>query len=675
MKNLLFSTALIVLFSFTCVLGQSNNNLKTDSLVQLLNASKTGNKERIQLLGKISNSFINTNPAESIKYGEEGLKLAATEHDTIRASFMYTLAIAYGRTGNFIRQFELSKQAMEIYKVTNNQRQLTRVMSALAMAYYNLGNFESSLKVQLEVLKIREKQNDFKGLVGTFNNLGIVYQRLNQIDDAIESYNKALEYITHEKLDFLKGPVLNNLGSLYTGKKEFRMALACLDEAFKLHSQSSNYEGLINTHINYGVLYTAIDEIGKATENYEKAHEISKMIGDRHGIAVSALNLSVSYREAGDYRQAAKYADISLDISVPERFRDIEMDGYQSMANLNYESGNFKEAFNFYKKYSNLKDSLFSEEANENMSKMRALYEADKKEQMNILLSRQLEVKQLQLDRRQRTIYFVVIIMVGFLILLASVYKLYLQNKKSLKKELELNRLISRFVSTVSHEFRTPLSGISSSVQLLRDYGTELPVEEQKKLFQRIGDSITGLKSMLDDVNIIDKGQSGRLGNKASKFSFDDYCNEIISNSLVSEPAGNKVKVCYEGKVGVICTDRELVGHVITNIISNAVKYTGQNGEVCVYPRIVNGNLKISVTDNGRGIPEEDLPYVYNDFYRGSNVEAIPGTGLGMSIVKTALNTLGGAISLSSKVGEGTSVEVSIPCEVVTESATVTNIL
>lgn len=663
MKQIL--SLLLLSFSFLTITAQTQEPATIDSLKDVL--STVQGDERIILLEKLGNAMLNVNPYESVNYAEEGLKLTAEKHDSVKAGFIYTLSIAYGRVGNVTKQLELGKEAVGIYEKIHDEKRQTKAMSAVAMAYYNLGNYESSLRVQLAVLRIRERLKDNKGLAGTYNNLGIVYQRLNQTDEAIKSYEQALKYIENEKLEYLKGPVLNNLGSLYTHRGKYDEAMKALDNAFSLHRKNADNEGLLNTYINYGVLYTSLNNTDKAMQNYQAAYKISMETNDMHGLAITSLNLGVINNQLKKYQIAEDYVYNSLKISKENGFRDIEMDDYQNLASVYQNMGDYKQAYEYHVKYSKLKDSLFTQQASENMSKMRAAYEADKKEQDNILLNQQLEFKQLQLDRRQTTIYFAVILLLAFIVLTVSLYKLYLQKKKALSKELEMNRLISRFVSTVSHEFRTPLTGISSSVQLLRDFGNELDKKDQEKLFTKLNNSISELKSMLDDVTILDKGQSNRLTIRNDNFIFEEFCDETVRDILLSVDADHNIPVSYEGTVGGITTDRELLRHILSNIISNAIKYTDKGGEVRIISGIEETNLKIQVIDEGRGIPAEDLPYVFNDFYRGSNTGNIPGTGLGMSIVKTTLQALNGSIDLKSEPGKGTTVSVTIPGVVSTE--------
>lgn len=654
----------LIFIMFGKVSAQPLGNQHIDSMVSMLPSADINQK--VSLLQDLGNAMLNTDPAKSIEYAEQGLKLSSAMHDSIRVGFLYTLSMAYGRTGNMTQQLTLGRQAVDIYIRLHDEKRATKAMSLLAMAFYNLGNFEASLRMQLEVLRIRERLLDNKGLAGTWNNLGIVYQRLNQTDDAIKSYEQALTYIDSEKIDYLRGPVLNNLGSLYSSKGKYDEAARALNSAMELHEKMGDTEGLLNTYINFGVLYTNLGKINKAIENYNLAYEISRKSGNRHGVAVTTLNLGVINNQIRNYKEAEKQLLESISISVHEGFRDIEMDGYQNLAGLYNETGEYKKAYEYHIKYSALKDSLFTEEASENMTKMRALYEADKKEQDNILLNQQLEFKQLQLDRRQVTIYLAIFLLFAFLVLSASLYKLYRQNRKALTRELEMNRLISRFVSTVSHEFRTPLAGISSSMQLLRDYKLDLDPKEQERLYGKISDSISHLKSMLDDVTLLEKEQSDRLTLRNESFIFESFCDEVIRDTLAAIPSQYTASVTYEGNVGNIISDKEMMRHVLSNIISNAVKYSDVNGEVKVSATCTGQSLTVEVIDNGRGIPEEDMPYLYNDFYRGSNVEGVPGTGLGMSIVKTSLKKLNGSIELSSVPDEGTTVKVSIPDVLVT---------
>lgn len=641
--------------------SEASGQQRIDSLINALPYAESS--KRARLLAELSSLLVNFDPQQAIRYAEQGLQLVSPEMDTLKADFLYFASVGYGRLGNFSRQLELGKESLSISMVIEDQRRQAKVMSVIAMAYFNLGSFESSLSYQLKVLKIREAAKDSTGLVGSYNNLGIVYQRLNQPEDAINSYHKALDYIGTGNSEQIRGAILNNLGSLYSRIGKNAEAIVLMNKALSLHEATGNREGLSLTHNNLGIALYALGKEADALSHYLKALKLNEEAGDKHGIAVTAMNLGSFYQKTENKSEALRYFNYSLKLSNEEGFRDIEMNSYLNLAIFYETIGNYRNAYEYHTRYTNLKDSLFTEETSGNMNKMRALYEADRKEQDNILLNQKLAFKQLQLNRRLTIIYFASALLAGLLLLSFSLFRSYLHKKRALSKELEFSRLISRFVSTVTHEFRTPLAGISSSVQLLEDYGNDFGKTEQKKLFTRINDSLSGLKSMLDELTILEKEKTMRTIVRKNNFSFEAFLEELVRDILVSSQNSKDVVISVNSQplVGEITTDRELLRHVISNVLSNAVKYSGSNGKVRIEKSITDNLLQISVSDEGIGIPADDIPLIFNDFYRSDNAESIPGTGLGMSIVKNALDHLGGKIHIDSLLNTGTSVMLTIP--------------
>lgn len=436
-----------------------------------------------------------------------------------------------------------------------------------------------------------------------------------------------------------------------------------MNQALALHEVTGNREGLSLTHNNLGIALSTLNRDNDAMFHYLKALKLNEEGGDKHGMAVTAMNLGSLHQKTGNQSEAIRYFEYSLKLSLEEGFRDIEMNSYVNLAVFHENMGNYRKAYEYHTRYTSLKDSLFTEETSGNMNKMRAMYEADRKEQDNILLNQKLAFRELQLSRRQTTIYFAAALLAGMLVISFSLYRSYLHKKRALNKELEFNRLISRFVSTVTHEFRTPLAGISSSVQLLQDFGNDFGITEQKKLFSRINDSLAGLKSMLDELTILEKEKTRRTIVKKNSFGFEAFFDELVRDILVSAQNSNDVVISANSQptIGEITTDRELLRHALSNILSNAVKYSGEKGKVRIDKSLTGNHLRIEVSDEGIGIPEEDIPFIFNDFYRSGNAESIPGTGLGMSIVKNAVELLGGEIKIDSALNEGTRVELIVP--------------
>ncbi|MDP4267125.1 MAG: response regulator [Bacteroidota bacterium] len=233
---------------------------------------------------------------------------------------------------------------------------------------------------------------------------------------------------------------------------------------------------------------------------------------------------------------------------------------------------------------------------------------------------------------------------------------------KVMEKEKELNLLKSQFISTVSHEFRTPLAGININAQLLQRY-IEKPIDDNKiKCFNRIYDAIDHLTLLLDDVSLINKEQNGKLIYAPVKVNFENLCNNIIEEILINND-NTTIHKNFDYIYDEILIDVKLMRYILVNLLSNSIKYSTENPQIAFksFKNQSNDKICISIQDNGIGIPEEDLQKIYEPFHRGTNVNNISGTGLGMSIVKRCIDICKGEIFIKSKVNHGTIVIISIP--------------
>jgi PAS domain S-box-containing protein len=231
---------------------------------------------------------------------------------------------------------------------------------------------------------------------------------------------------------------------------------------------------------------------------------------------------------------------------------------------------------------------------------------------------------------------------------------------EALDKERQLNEIKSRFVSMASHEFRTPLSSILSSASLLSKYTTTEQQLNREKHINRIKESVKHLNDLLEDFLSLGKLDEGRIGAQFHELNLSDAVRETVEEvrGLVKE--GQEIRYEHQGD-GAVYSDKKLLKNILINVISNALKFSDPHSMVDVNSSIEDTWAKISVTDHGCGIPEEDQKHLFTSFFRGKNVLNIQGTGLGLHIVKRYADLIGGKIDLNSKLGEGTTVTVRIP--------------
>ncbi|MCU7497207.1 MAG: PAS domain S-box protein [Ignavibacteria bacterium] len=231
----------------------------------------------------------------------------------------------------------------------------------------------------------------------------------------------------------------------------------------------------------------------------------------------------------------------------------------------------------------------------------------------------------------------------------------------ALMKEKELNRLKSKFVSMVSHEYRTPLTAILSSAELLELFGVDMEQEEKAEYMDNIKNSVDYLTSLLDDVLLINRSESGRMEYDPAGFELISFCREILKTMMDGTKCRIELRYGFEAKN--VCMDKKLIRHILMNLLSNAIKYSSEGATVCFNITSSEGYVNFEVEDSGIGIPFEDQPHLFEPFFRADNVSNIPGSGLGLSIVKSCVELHKGSISFESYPGAGTKFMVSLPDE------------
>ncbi|SDZ93378.1 PAS domain S-box-containing protein [Flavobacterium gillisiae] len=235
---------------------------------------------------------------------------------------------------------------------------------------------------------------------------------------------------------------------------------------------------------------------------------------------------------------------------------------------------------------------------------------------------------------------------------------------KALKQERELNELRNNLVSTISHEFRTPMTTIRTSAELIEMYleGQNFDNEHNlRKQTNRITGEIDRIIELMNAVLTISKDDSGKTKFHPIKFDLKELCCNVIDTSFSNNKGGQKVDLYFEGDQFLIYADKNLIEYAIFNLIHNAFKYS-ENCESVQLRLISNkSEIQLEIIDFGIGIPENDQPKLFNTFYRASNTDGIEGTGLGLYIVKTFLEKNSGKIKLESQLRKGTKVTIQLP--------------
>ncbi len=240
--------------------------------------------------------------------------------------------------------------------------------------------------------------------------------------------------------------------------------------------------------------------------------------------------------------------------------------------------------------------------------------------------------------------------------------------RQALEAEKELNVLKSRFVSMASHEFRTPLSTIMGSVDLIARYNEGPQGDKVVKHVTRIRAKVRELTAMLNDFLSLEKLEQGQARCAPVQVDLVHLCIKMIEELQDIAKPGQEINYDHQGEERMVYHDQQMLSNVLSNLLSNAIKYSPEDKRIDLITSISDGSVKITVRDEGMGIPERDQEHLFERFFRAHNALTIQGTGLGLNIVRKFLDLMGGSIRYESELGKGTTFTVVLPKEHVDEN-------
>ena len=229
------------------------------------------------------------------------------------------------------------------------------------------------------------------------------------------------------------------------------------------------------------------------------------------------------------------------------------------------------------------------------------------------------------------------------------------------RRERELNKLKTNFLSLVSHEFKTPLSGILTSIILLGKYNLAEQQEKRDKHIKIITDKVQYLNNILNDFLSLEKLETGNINYNLSTFKLGKVIKEVVSNANILLKEGQTID--YSDSIDEISLfqDEKIIELTLSNLINNAIKYSSENSVIAIKVRQDIEITTLEIIDDGIGIPKIDQKNIFNRYFRAENALLTEGTGIGLNISKTHIENLGGSINFESTENKGTTFTISIP--------------
>lgn len=233
--------------------------------------------------------------------------------------------------------------------------------------------------------------------------------------------------------------------------------------------------------------------------------------------------------------------------------------------------------------------------------------------------------------------------------------------KDALQKEKDLNELKTKFLSLVSHEFKTPLTGILTSATLAGKYTKQEQQDKREKHLTTIKNKVKYLNTIIDDFLSVERLDTGKTNYSYTNFPLSKVLNEVVYDANMHLKEGQHIKYPAEADDITIEFDEKILELVLSNLLYNAIKYSSEGTVVDIQLDQHPKKLHIKIIDQGIGIPEHEQKFIFNRYFRAENALLSAGTGIGLNIVKNHLENLGASIRFTSKLDQGSTFTVSIP--------------
>jgi signal transduction histidine kinase len=599
--------------------------------------------DSINIYQRLINQYGYQDPVMAVQLSEEALEIAQNLPDTILLPDLYkSISNAHYYKGNLIISIEYSLKARTGYELLGRDDDVGRILNNLGVTYAEINNHEKALEYYFESLTIYEEIDNPDVRTAILNNIGSTYEALELLDSAEHYYLMSLELAKVTNPDNSMADPLGNLGSIYYKRKEYMKALDYQKRALQYDLKNNNSIGIIETYKSLGLIYLALNNFNRAMEYLSSALELCKDLG-------------LKSREAEIYQDYSDY--------------------YEQM-------GDFQNAYIYYLKHTQLKDSIFTLEMRKQIEDLQLSYQANKREQEITLLNERNNLKdtqlQLQTTKTRLLLVFTIftIFVLGLLVLNVRVKgkanallqkqneKIQHQNQeleeRSLKLE-ELSKEKDNFINVVAHDLKSPLNNITGLSNLIRINGK---LSEEQTHYLNLLDQVSiESKNLVSNLLDINKLELGLFEQHVEEFDVKESIDKIINNYEKSASEKNiTLKKFYAGNIS-IRNNREFLERILDNLVSNAIKFSPNNKTVTITCDYNYQFLAFSVKDEGPGISKKEQKDLFKKFTKLSPrpTGGESSTGLGLAIVKLLVDKLEGEIEVISKEKKGTEIRIKFP--------------
>lgn len=655
-------------------------------LQQVLSISKRASYREGEVLG-YQNLGILAADMEDYKTAIENYEKAlgicqAGGIDKRAADLLTYLGMVYFAESSYDQAIKCYEQALGLHRKIGDESEAVILLLKIGDIYRDVGTYETALDSYQEALPIYERIGDQLGIGTALIHIGDLYLSQQDYGQSIEYYKQALGILEQTEYTLTTGSLYIKIANvLRLGNSDH--VFEYYNKALKIFKEIGNQKNIAITLSEMALAYLKVEKYDESIKLYSQSLNTLEEIGDETSLAQCLLDLGKVYHKQGsDLNRAKRYLKRSLTMAEEIGSFAIIKGSAQELATLERSIGNGIAAYDYHILYKQAFDSLFDKERIRASARLEAQVAF---KQVKDSISNALERNELLLKQQgaeQRIVYYSSAIAIIFLLtMIILIYRHYESRKKVnhllIKKQyevekrnkelVEMARQRTQLFSNISHELRTPLTLISGPLHsLISLYCEQLPIEAQRNI-HLMKHNARKIQMLVDDILNLAKMETHKLEVHESTVQLVSFLNRNFE-SLRSLAESKKIEyvVKLEGlPEEYLLLDCNKVERIILNLLSNAIKFTPAGGSIEMNAIHHKEQILINVCDTGLGIPEKDLPFIFDRYFQSKQPETpLQGSsGIGLALSYNYSKLIGGKLSVESVEGEGSTFMLSLPCK------------
>tara|TARA_R110002051_G_scaffold78399_2_gene141936 strand:- start:792 stop:2882 length:2091 start_codon:yes stop_codon:yes gene_type:complete len=669
------ATLFLALFLGVLAIGIAQNRTK-DSLTKALNElySKrnfsTSDTTYINLLNELGAEFtyhtsdsLKILTMQSLKYSRD------SNYKKGESISLMNMGIHHSNMGESSRAIAHYKEAIKIAKDIDHVLTHLRIINLLATEYNYAGNYAKSLDLFLEGTSLAEKTGQYGQLAVLLENLANLYASQKDFEQAIIFYERVKKLNTEYGNEISSAQTMANLASVYADMGNFEYAMFNVNSSIPIFESNHILDWQAFAYEIKGKTYLRQRNYKWALHWYNQCNLLHKKISDDRG-KIDLLNgMAEAYYGLGKIALSEKYAQESFEISNKINFQEGIQKCAMTLYRINKSKNKYSDALKYHEIYQEVSDNLSRDENKRGLAMLKTKNDHDKEQEALILENKQ------ALAQQTYYVYAAIVVIFIFIVITLLVHRgqkiqkklnKKLQNQKSdlIKREKELNEINltkDKLFSIIGHDLRGPIGALQELLRMLKV--GEIKQSEFMEFIPKLRDDVDHISFTLN--NLLSWGQTQMKGavTKPSAFALEELVTDNIN--LLSEIAETK-SIRMINKISdnaVIWSDINQIDIVIRNLISNALKFTPENGMVTIDAFEQNNHWEISVRDSGIGMDlvTQDKLFNANSSHTTYGTNNEKGTGLGLSLCKEMVEKNNGKIWVESALRNGTCFFFTLP--------------